>query len=125
MDATTPTPDAATRAKADRLRELVRYHQYRYYILDDPAISDQEFDALFRELQTLEEEYPELHTDDSPTVRVGGFVADRFEKTRHPVPMLSLANAFDRDELYAWRERVKRLLAPEEIDKLAYVVEPK
>jgi len=107
------------------LRETVRYHQHRYYILDDPSISDQAFDALFTELQALETEYPDLRSDDSPTVRVGGFVSDRFEKTQHPVPMLSLANAFSEDELYAWRERIKRLLPEEEIARLAYVVEPK
>jgi DNA ligase (NAD+) len=122
---TSPQPDPSTQARAARLRELLRYHQHRYYILDDPEISDQEFDALFRELQALEDAFPALRTDDSPTVRVGGFVADRFEKTRHPTPMLSLANAFGQDELYAWRERVKRLLTPDEITKLAYVVEPK
>ncbi len=107
------------------LRRLVRYHQYRYYVLDDPEISDQSFDTLFRELQALEAAHPELASQDSPTVRVGGVISERFEKTRHPVPMLSLANAFDRDELFAWRERLKRLLTPEQQDNLAYVVEPK
>jgi len=111
--------------RAAELREIIRTHQYRYYVLDAPTISDAEFDALFHELQELEEAHPELRTPDSPTVRVGGVVSDRFEKTRHPVPMLSLANAFDTDELHAWRERLKRLLPAERHTELAYVVEPK
>lgn len=110
--------------KAETLRAAVREHQYRYYVLDDPSISDQAFDALFNELRALEEAHPELRTPDSPTVRVGGVVSERFTKTRHPLPMLSLANAFDEDDLYAWRERVKRFLGEVPAD-LRYVVEPK
>jgi DNA ligase (NAD+) len=112
-------------ARAAHLAERIRYHQYRYYMLDDPAISDQEFDALFDELRTLEAAHPDLRTPDSPTQRVGGVIAERFEKTRHPAPMLSLANAFSPGELHAWRERVQRLLSEEERARLAYVVEPK
>lgn len=115
--------DLTERVRA--LREKVRYHQYRYYLLDDPEISDAEFDALFQELQQLEEAHPDLRTDDSPTVRVGGVISDRFEKTHHPVPMLSLGNAFNEEELRAWRERIKRLLPEDEQAKLRYVVEPK
>ena len=122
----TSTDTASTLAqRIEHLREVVRGHQYRYYILDDPAVSDQEFDTLFQELQALEETHPEVRRDDSPTVRVGGLVAERFDKTRHPTPMLSLANAFDQEELRAWRDRVKRLLSGEEQAQLAYVVEPK
>ena len=95
------------------LRELVRYHQYQYYVADDPLVSDQEFDALFHELLSLEEQYPEYRNENSPTVRVGGVVSERFEKTRHPTPMLSLANAFGPDDLAAWRERVMRFLSAE------------
>ena len=112
-------------ARAAHLAERIRYHQYRYYMLDDPAISDQAFDALFDELRTLEAAHPDLRTPDSPTQRVGGVIAERFEKTRHPAPMLSLANAFSPGELHAWRERVQRLLSEEERARLAYVVEPK
>jgi len=117
--------DAELAARAARLRELIRYHQYRYYVLDDPEISDQEFDALFHELVALEAAHPELRTPDSPTQRVGGFIADRFEKAQHPVPMLSLANAFSPGELHAWRDRLHRLLDAEDRAQLAYVVEPK
>ncbi len=108
-----------------RLRELIHYHNYRYYVLNDPEISDAEYDALFRELQRLEAEHPELITPDSPTQRVGGEPLDRFEKVQHPVPMLSLSNAFGPDELRAWRDRIQRLLPPETVQQLAYVVEPK
>ncbi|MFO7632653.1 MAG: NAD-dependent DNA ligase LigA [Caldilinea sp.] len=115
--------DPATRAA--QLAALIRHHQYRYYILDDPEISDQAFDAIFNELRAIESEHPELRALDSPTQRVGGYIAERFEKTRHPAPMLSLANAFSPGELYAWRERLRRLLSAEERARLAYVVEPK
>ena len=111
--------------RVEALREIVRQHQYRYYILDDPTVSDQEFDALFRELQALEAEHPEVRSDDSPTQRVGGTISDRFEKTRHPALMLSLANAFSADDLRAWRERVKRLLPAAQRTALSYLVEPK
>ncbi len=112
-------------AQAEELRRLIRHHQYLYYVLDAQDISDQEFDALVQALQRIEAEHPELRTDDSPTVRVGGFVADRFEKVRHPAPMLSLANAFSSEDLRAWRDRIRRLLPPALHAELAYVVEPK
>ncbi len=111
--------------RVEQLRELVRYHQMRYYILDDPELSDKEFDALFGALIALEAEFPELRSEESPTVRVGGFVSDKFEKVQHPTPMLSLGNAFGEDDLNAWRERVKRLVPAERHAELAYVVEPK
>ena len=115
----------AARVRLEQLRSAVSYHQHRYYVLDNPELSDAAFDALFQELQALETEYPELRTDDSPTVRVGGVVSERFDKTPHPVPMLSLANAFDEEDLHAWRARIKRLLPEEQHSALAYVVEPK
>ena len=108
-----------------QLRETIREHQYRYYILDAPAVSDLEFDALFQKLLELEAEHPELRSADSPTVRVGGDVSERFERTRHPAPMLSLQNAFSMEDLYAWRERLKRFLPAERHGELSYVVEPK
>lgn len=123
METNQPPEDLA--ARTERLRQAIRYHQYRYYILDDPEITDSEFDALWRELVELEAAHPDLRSDDSPTVRVGGFVAEKFEKVRHPAPMLSLANAFGPDELAAWRERIKRFLPPDRHGELSYVVEPK
>lgn len=111
--------------RVEQLRETIREHQYRYYILDAPTISDQEFDALFQTLRELEEEHPELRSPDSPTVRVGGAISERFERTRHPMAMLSLQNAFSMDDLHAWRERLKRFLPVERRAELSYVVEPK
>lgn len=115
----------ASAGKIEKLRNAVSHHQYRYYVLDQPEISDAEFDALFRELQSLEEKHPDLRDPNSPTVRVGGAVADRFRKVRHQVPVLSLANAFGEEDLHRWRERLLRLLPEEEHSRLGYVVEPK
>ena len=115
--------DVAERLKA--LREAIRYHAHRYYVLDDPVISDAEYDALWRELVALEAEYPELVTPDSPTQRVPGEPAERFAKVRHPAPILSLANAFGPEELIAWHERAMKLLPSDEQANVAYVVEPK
>ncbi|MBI4336936.1 MAG: NAD-dependent DNA ligase LigA [Chloroflexi bacterium] len=96
--------------RAEKLRQEVNYHNYRYYVLDSPVISDAEYDRLMRELQQLEAAHPELVTPDSPTQRVGAPPAAGFAEVVHPAPMLSLANAFDREEFLAWYERVTRLL---------------
>jgi DNA ligase (NAD+) len=106
-----------------RLRDEIHYHNYRYYVLDAPVISDAAYDALVRELQELEAAHPELITPDSPTQRVGGAPIERFEKVHHPAPMLSLDNAFDPAEVRAWRDRITRLLPSDA--RLTYVVEPK
>lgn len=111
--------------QARRLRELLARYSYHYYVLDAPLASDAEYDALFSQLQQLEQTHPELRTADSPTQRVGGAVLEGFAKVRHPAPMLSLSNAFDLAELLAWRERLTRLLPDSLIEGLAYVVEPK
>ncbi|MEE9285443.1 MAG: NAD-dependent DNA ligase LigA [Dehalococcoidia bacterium] len=92
------------------LRRLVEYHNHRYSVLDDPEVSDAEYDLLLRELQDLEAQHPDLVTPDSPTQRVGAAPLDAFRTVQHPVPLLSLANAFDRDELAAWHARAMRLL---------------
>ncbi len=111
--------------RIDALRRAINYHAHRYYVLDDPEISDAEYDALWRELVALETEHPELVTPDSPTQRVPGAPAEAFAKVRHPAPILSLGNAFKPEELYAWRDRFMRLLPESERAKVAYVVEPK
>ena len=113
--------------RAEELREAIRHHDYLYYSLDRPEISDAEYDRLFRELRALEEEHPELVTPDSPTQRVGVEPLEGFGQIRHLEPMLSLANAKDETELRAWHARVLRLseqagFAPEE---LRFVAEPK
>jgi DNA ligase (NAD+) len=110
--------------RIEELREQVRYHAYRYHVLDDPVISDDAYDALYRELQELEAAHPELIAPDSPTQRVGGEIREEFTAVEHPRPMLSLSNAFSPDELRAWRDRFLRLL-PEDRAEPAYVVEPK
>ena len=92
-----------------KLREQVRHHEHRYYVLNDPEISDFEFDKLMRRLQDLERSIPELVTPDSPTQRVGGQPADEFPKVRHSAPMLSLDNTYSVDELRDFDRRVREL----------------
>jgi len=104
------------------LREQIRYHNYRYYVLDDPQIPDAEYDRLMRELQALEEAYPELISADSPTQRVGAQPLSAFGEVHHEVPMLSLDNAFDDDELREFDRRVRERLKQDEVD---YTAEPK
>lgn len=105
------------------LRSLIAHHGYRYYTLDDPEISDAEYDALMRELETLEARYPEAITPDSPTQRVGSEPLPEFERVVHPVPMTSLEDAFDEDEVRAWYRRAERLL--DEDVQPCFVAEPK
>jgi DNA ligase (NAD+) len=112
-------------SRLEKLRSAIRDHAYRYYVLDAPVVSDAEYDALWRELVQLEAEHPESVTPDSPTQRVPGAPADRFNKVRHPAPILSLGNAFGPDELVAWRDRFMRLLPADDQARVAYVVEPK
>jgi DNA ligase (NAD+) len=105
------------------LREQIHYHNFRYYVMDDPIISDAEFDRLLQELLRLEEEYPELVTPDSPTQRIGAAPLEKFETVPHRLPMLSLENAFSEAEAREFDERLKRFLrTTQEFD---YVVEPK
>ncbi len=114
----------SARTRVTALREQINYHAHRYYVLDSPLISDAEYDALVDELRSLEDQYPELVTPDSPTQRVGGEPAEGFVKVRHPAPILSLDKATSREELFAWQTRIAKLL-PEEAPPPAYVVEPK
>ena len=113
------------RSRIEGLREQVRYHNRRYHIEDAPEISDAEYDALYAELESMEAEHPELVTPDSPTQRVGGEPLEGFEEVRHTVPMLSLANARKTEDLREWDARVRRLLGPEEEERLRYVTELK
>ena len=110
-------------ARMEKLRALLRYHSYLYHTLDKPQITDAEYDALMHELRALEAQHPELITPDSPTRRVGAEPLPEFTKVRHPYPMTSLTDAFSREEVTAWRERVFRLLPRE--TPLEFVVEPK
>ncbi|MEJ3749315.1 NAD-dependent DNA ligase LigA [Actinomycetes bacterium KLBMP 9797] len=101
-------PPSGVRERHAALSAEVSDHQYRYYVLDAPTISDAEFDRLLRELEALEEEYPALRTPDSPTQRVGGTFSTLFTPVRHTERMMSLDNAFDDEELAAWAERTER-----------------
>ncbi len=114
-------PDVLERIK--KLREEINYHNYRYYVLDSPVISDEEYDALMQELKELEEKYPETITPDSPTQRVGAPPSDKFRTVPHHVPMLSLDDAFTPEEIREFDSRIKRFL---NIDHdIEYTLEPK
>ncbi len=112
----------AVEERIETLRRLIDRGNYEYYILDNPTISDAEWDAAMRELRELEAAHPDLVTPDSPTQRVGAAPLDVFETVTHPVPMLSLGNVFGEDELREWAGRVYRLLGRQDIE---FVVEPK
>jgi DNA ligase (NAD+) len=115
------------KARAAQLREQLAYHGHRYYVLDDPEIGDDAYDALLDELRAIEREHPELVTPDSPTQRVGGEPVSSLQKVRHLRPMLSLANARSEEELRAWVTRMRGHLAREGIEdpELRFVAEPK
>ncbi len=110
-------------ARIDELCRQVAYHNYCYHVLAAPVVSDAEYDALFRELQALEAEHPDLARPDSPTQRVGGAVSEKFAKVRHPAPILSLGNAFNADGVRAWYERLRRV--DDRVEAAEFVVEPK
>jgi len=107
---------AALEKKIEALREKIRHHEYRYYVLDDPEITDAEFDKLMNELKKLEAEHPELITPDSPTQRVGGKPREGFVKVRHSSPMLSLDNAYREEELRDWERRVHELSGRSDVE---------
>ncbi len=109
--------------KHDQIKKQLTEHAHRYYVLDDPGISDGEYDLLFEELLFLEKKHPELQTPDSPSGRVGGPPLERFQQVQHRVPMLSLENAFNKDDLFAFEERLFRFLNT--TSAFAYVAEPK
>ncbi|EKP94545.1 DNA ligase, NAD-dependent [Thermaerobacter subterraneus DSM 13965] len=116
-----PADLEAARARVEALREQIRHHDYLYYVLDRPEIDDAAYDALMRQLRELEQRFPELVTPDSPTQRVGGRPAAPFARVEHAEPMLSLDNAFSREELEAFDQRVRRAVG----DDVAYVAELK
>ncbi|MNS09292.1 DNA ligase [compost metagenome] len=120
MESALTTMDVTRRV--EELRREIEAHNYRYYVLAQPTVTDAEFDQLFRELQTLETEHPELADPESPTQRPGGQVQTDFAPVRHKVPMLSLANAFSREELDSWHARVAKLA---ERNNFRYCIEPK
>lgn len=121
---TSQAKPAAPSSRAQQLRELLNRASAQYYVLDQPEISDREYDDLYRELENIEDQFPDLRTPDSPTQRVGAEPQSQLEKHSHLVPMLSLGNAFDEAELAAWESRILRV-AGEEIRESGYTAELK
>src|SRR5436309_9681003 len=113
---------AAARKRIEQLRRLIEHHNYQYYVLDSPELSDAEYDRLVRELRELEARFPDLVTPDSPMQQVGAPPLETFAPVRHRQPMLSLANAFDEDELLSWVRRVQSALGDQRVE---YVCELK
>ncbi|HSC49346.1 MAG TPA: NAD-dependent DNA ligase LigA, partial [Gaiellaceae bacterium] len=109
--------------RLDELREQVEHHLYRYHVLDDPEISDAEYDRIYDELRSLEDEHPDLITPDSPTQRVGAPPSERFQKVQHLTPMGSLEKVTDDESLLKWADDVRKRLDSDE--PVAYVIEPK
>ena len=107
--------------RVEELRDVIRRHEHAYYVLDQPEVSDAEYDAIFKELRQIEEDRPDLLTPDSPTQRVGGEASDQFAKVRHRSPMLSLQNAFDESEIRGFDKRVRAAVG----DKVIYCAELK
>ena len=116
---------ASVQSRIDKLRDELRHHAYLYYVLDQPEIPDAEYDRLYRELQQLEQQHPELITPDSPTQRVGDKPLDGFRQVKHQVPMLSLDNVFSEEELAAFNKRILDRLKLDENTRLAFAAEPK
>ena len=110
-------------SRYEEIKAQVNFHNYRYHVLDAPLISDLEYDRLLNELKQIEADHPDWITPDSPTQRAGASPADRFDKVRHPAPILSLANAFGADDARTWFDRVKKL--DDRVEKAKFVVEPK
>ena len=109
--------------RLDTIKEKINYHNYRYHVLDAPIISDNEYDRLVSELLIIETHHPEWITPDSPSQRAGAAPSEKFNKIRHPRPILSLANAYNDEGVYDWFERIRKL--DSRVEKSEYIVEPK
>ena len=114
---------ASAKQRYEDLKGQIHFHNHRYHVLDDPVISDLEFDKLVVELRQIESDHPDWVTPDSPTQRAGAVPSDKFEKVRHPRSILSLANAFGAGDARAWYERVRKL--DDRVEHAQFVVEPK
>ncbi len=120
-----PDPSETAARRIEELRRLLEHHNRLYYLLDSPEITDADYDLLFRELQTLEERFPDLVTPESPTQRVGGASLDKFRAITHRLPMLSLENAVNEEEIREFDLRVKKILGLPADHGIAYLCEPK
>ena len=109
--------------KIEKLRNALHHHNYRYHVLDDPEISDAEYDRMMQELIRIEEAHPELVSPDSPTARVGAAPLEKFETISHTIPMLSLENGFGDEEIIVFDERIRRFLKTDQT--IRYTAEPK
>ena len=112
-----------TLAEINQLRQQLRDHNYRYHVLDDPSVTDAQYDQMFLQLQSLEQQYPQFISDDSPTQRVGSKPEDGFSEVKHDLPMLSLSNGFADEDVQAFVKRIKDRLNTD--DAIEFVAEPK
>src|SRR3990172_7391630 len=120
-----PMDRKLTERRIHKIREQINYHNYLYYVLDSPEISDAEYDRLLHELAGLEKAHPELITPDSPTQRVGAPPLEAFRPVTHTIPMLSLSNTETEEETMEFDRRIKRFLHLPESETIEYVAEPK
>src|SRR5213082_2418753 len=116
-------PSATLEREIEALRDQIRHHEHRYYVLDDPEITDADFDLLMQQLKKLEAAHPELITPDSPTQRVGGAPISDFRQVKHRIPMLSIDNTYNAEELREYDKSIRRMLGGGE--KVCYVIELK
>ena len=114
--------DTLSPAETEVLRNVLRFHEYRYYVMNEPLVSDYEYDRLYKLLQRTEEKYPELITPDSPTQRVGSSLNQQFITVQHLVPMLSLDNSYNADDLIDFDRKARELSG---LDSIEYCIEPK
>ena len=110
------TQDATVIAQMRQLIQLLAKHNHAYYVMDQPTIEDSEYDQLFHQLKALEEQYPHLQQPDTPTVKVGGQALSKFLTVTHAVPMLSLGNVFNQDDLFAFARRIEERLPNQKIE---------
>ena len=120
-----PFSDPEATRRADELRQVIRYHEWRYYVQNDPVVSDYEYDVLYKQLEALEAAHPDLIAPDSPTQRVSSDLTSSFAQVSHLTPMLSLGNSYDAEDLVDFDEQVKKLCGLEKDAEVAYCVEPK
>lgn len=120
-----PIADGAQAQRIDELQQILRFHEWKYYVQNDPVVSDYEYDQLYKQLEALEAEHPDLITPDSPTQRVGKDLTGSFNQVAHLTPMLSLDNSYDADDLNDFDEQIKKLCKLDKESDVEYCVEPK
>ena len=116
---------AVAKKRIEKLKKVINYHRYLYHVLDRQEISEAALDSLKKEFFDLEQKFPELITPDSPSQRVAGKPLKKFEKTKHPQPMLSFNDAFSEKDMEDWLERISKLLTSKEVSQIDFYCEPK